>query len=178
LVEVKDGKTKKERSFKRLSEEHKRNIGLAHKGMKHTEKSKRKLSEALKKGHREGTIIPSFLGRKHTEETKRKISDNHHNCSGSNNSQWKGGMVQSRGYKSVYSPNHPNATINHYVRESRLVMEKKIGRILSKEEIVHHLDGDNTNNQLDNLHLFPNQSKHWTYHLYLRRIVKQMMGEC
>ncbi len=150
--------------MKKLTEEHKRNIGLAHKGMKHTVESKRKLSEALKKGYREGTIIHPFLGKKLTEEHKKSISENHYDCLGSNNSQWKGGVFETRGDKYISSPNHPNKTKAGYVKESRLIMEKKVGRYLTREEVVHHLDGDKTNNHPDNLHLFKNQSEHRTYH--------------
>ncbi len=164
---------KKKRSSKKLSEEHKRKIGLAHKGIRHTEESKRKLSETRKRMYREGKIIHPWIGRKHTEETKKKISDNHHNCSGSNNSQWKGGIISSRGIKYIHNPGHINSTVNNYVRESRLIMEKKIGRILDKKEVVHHSDSDNTNNDPDNLHLFNNQSEHSKYHCFLRRIVRK-----
>lgn len=50
---------------------------------------------------------------------------------------------------------------------SRYVMEKKLGRRLKKEEIVHHIDGDKLNNRLSNLMLFPNQNSHHQYHLYI-----------
>ncbi len=168
-------KQKKKRAFKRLSEEHKINIGLANKGKKHTEETKRNLSETWKKLYAEGTIIHPWIGRKHTEETKKKISENHYDCSGSNGSQWKGGITYSRGRKYIYTPNHPNKTNGNYVRESRLIMEKKIGRYLTRKEIVHHIDGDKINNNPENLYLFENQSKHWKYHLHLRRIVKKMV---
>ncbi|WP_077175866.1 HNH endonuclease [Pasteurella multocida] len=35
----------------------------------------------------------------------------------------------------------------------RLVMEKRIGRKLQRDEHVHHIDGDVTNNSIDNLAL-------------------------
>ena len=33
----------------------------------------------------------------------------------------------------------------------RIIMEKHLGRRLSRTEIIHHIDGDRTNNSLDNL---------------------------
>ena len=45
-----------------FSEEHKKNLSIAHKGIKQTEESKRKTSEAN-------------LGQKRSEESKRKMSD-------------------------------------------------------------------------------------------------------
>lgn len=39
------------------------------------------------------------------------------------------------------------------VREHRLIMENLIGRKLKDNEVVHHIDGDGLNNNLDNLML-------------------------
>jgi hypothetical protein len=46
------------------------------------------------------------------------------------------------------------------MREHRLVMERAIGRPLTKAEVVHHKDGNKANNALENLELLPNQSTH------------------
>jgi len=46
----------------------------------------------------------------------------------------------------------------------RLKFELHIGRKLIKEEIVHHIDGNPSNNSLNNLMLFPNQRAHAMYH--------------
>lgn len=54
-------------------------------------------------------------------------------------------------YKMIYIPNHPFATKSGHVREHRLVMEKHLGRYLTKEEIVHHLDENTLNNVISNL---------------------------
>jgi len=42
-------------------------------------------------------------------------------------------------------------------------MEQKIGRLLSKEEIVHHKDGNKLNNDVDNLEII-NRIKHISLH--------------
>ena len=57
----------------------------------------------------------------------------------------------------------------------RHVAEQKLSRKLKKGEVVHHFDFDKTNNHIDNLHLFSSNSEHWTYHLYLRRIVREAL---
>lgn len=113
---------------KTLSEEHKRKIGLAHKGRVIPLEQRKRQSETLKRLYREGKIIHPWIGRKHTEETKRKISMNHYDCSGSNNSAWKGGEVIIDGYVYIYAPNHPRKSKKNYVLKSVLEMEKKIGR--------------------------------------------------
>jgi transposase len=81
---------------------------------------------------------------------------------GEKNHCWRGG-VDSDGYVRVYQPDHPHAKANGTVLEHRLVMEKKIGRYLRPEEVVHHIDHDKANNDPDNLMLFPNNGAHLAY---------------
>ena len=69
-------------------------------------------------------------------------------------------MRKGSGYMLVYVPDHPNATCGGYVLEHRLVMEKKLGRYLTREEVVHHLDDNPANNHPDNLELFANNGLH------------------
>jgi hypothetical protein len=49
---------------------------------------------------------------------------------------------------------------NGMVRSSRLLIAQQIGRPLKPEEQVHHIDGDITNNKLENLMLFATQKDH------------------
>jgi hypothetical protein len=73
----------------------------------------------------------SRIGIKRPEQSKR--------MRGKNNFNWKGGRRKDKdGYILIYIPQHPNCDINGYVREHRLVMEKKMGRYLKKNEISHH----------------------------------------
>lgn len=48
--------------------------------------------------------------------------------------------------------------------EHRIVMEKHLGRKLTKTEVVHHIDGDKNNNDISNLKLFSNISEHVKFH--------------
>ncbi len=76
------------------------------------------------------------------------------------NHRWKGGRnIGSDGYVMVYCPEHPNSIGGNYVAEHRLVMEKKIGRYLSSNEIVHHLNGIRDDNRTENLEIV-DRSKH------------------
>lgn len=50
------------------------------------------------------------------------------------------------------------------VRYHRYVVEHYIGRKLLDEEVVHHIDNDTTNNNIDNLQLFDSKSEHLRYH--------------
>lgn len=53
------------------------------------------------------------------------------------------------------------------IDEHRLVMQNYLGRELTVDEIVHHIDGDKSNNKIDNLMLFLNKAEHTRHHIYL-----------
>ena len=78
-------------------------------------------------------------------------------------SNWKGGRKKERGYVLLYRPEHPHA-VRGYVREHRLVMEKKLGRYLEKSELVHHLDHIKDDNREENLMLMGSKSVHGKLH--------------
>ena len=63
------------------------------------------------------------------------------------------GWYKENGYIMRKVNNHPNSNKRGYVSEHRLVMEKKIGRFLNKKEVVHHIDGNGENNNINNLKL-------------------------
>lgn len=79
---------------------------------------------------------------------------------------WQGGRILDKsGYVYIHSPDHPNKNNSNYVFEHRLVMEKKIGRYLTRKEVVHHIDKDHSNNDIDNLMLFACNADHLAYEL-------------
>lgn len=71
---------------------------------------------------------------------------------GRNHWNWKEKTFLS-GYAYVWSPNHPNKTSSQRVAEHRLVMEKHLGRYLTKNEEVHHINGIKDDNRIKNLEL-------------------------
>jgi len=83
-----------------------------------------------------------------------RIKTGLHKRTGDKNPAWNGGMKFHNGKKMIYTPGHPHPNLHGiYVYESRLVMEKHIGRYLKSEEIVHHKDQNPLNNEPENLQI-------------------------
>lgn len=78
---------------------------------------------------------------------------------------WRGGRYLVGGYWYVRADDHPNATKAGYVAEHRLVMEGKLGRLLERHEVVHHIDGNPENNHPDNLMVFQSNPQHLRHEL-------------
>lgn len=92
-----------------------------------------------------------MIGHKTSESTKRKISLAN---SGPNSYMWKGGRSHNaQGYVLIKREQHPFKNISGYVFEHRLKMEEKLGRYLTKHEIVHHINGIKHDNRIENLEL-------------------------
>lgn len=68
--------------------------------------------------------------------------------------------IQRSGYWYVFRKDHPRSNKQGYIAEHRLVMEKSIGRFLSPEEAVHHINHIRTDNHIENLKLFSSRGLH------------------
>lgn len=91
--------------------------------------------------------------------------------SGPEHPDWKGGRsTDADGYILIYTPEHPHARKRGasppaYVAEHRLVMEAKLGRYLLPTEVVHHLNGVNDDNRVENLEVFASNADHLRHEL-------------
>ena len=77
------------------------------------------------------------------------------------------------GYRFVASPSHPRATEKGDVQEHILVAERAMGKPLPTKAVVHHMDGNRSNNDPKNLVVCQDQA----YHLILHRRMRALR-EC
>jgi len=71
---------------------------------------------------------------------------------------------------------HPTANPEGYVTEHKVVMEKAIGRYLTTEENVHHINMRKHDNVIGNLALVSSSRDHHRLHKYLERVAVFMLG--
>lgn len=81
-----------------------------------------------------------------------------------NRPAWKGGTSKMLGYVFEKVHNHPKANDAGYVKRSRLIMEEYLGRYLTDEECIHHINSDRSDDRIENLMLFPDKKSHMKYH--------------
>lgn len=100
----------------------------------------------------EGVVIANGLCSKHYERSRKhgdplKISDRY--------AAKFEKSIDSNGYVLVPKKGHKNAVRNGCrIPEHRLVMSEFLGRPLRKNENVHHINGDKTDNRIENLELW------------------------
>lgn len=100
----------------------------------------------------------SRKGKRLSEQSKRKISEaNRQNGEGHK-------KLRQDGYIKVYFPEHPYSSSDGYIMEHRLVMEKKIGRYLNADEVVHHINRVRADNRIENLMLMT-KKEHCSLHM-------------
>lgn len=68
------------------------------------------------------------------------------------------------GYIKVYVPDHPNCSADGYVMKHILVVERSIGRYLTENECVHHINHIRDDNRIENLKLMT-ISEHMSMHM-------------
>ena len=106
-------------------------------------------------GHVKGKPIRFLVG--HSSRLRKR---------GADHPNWKGGVsYDSNGYILELNPNHHRSMPNGYVRKHILIAEKALGKPLPDSAVVHHDDGDPSNNDNSNLVVCENNG----YHLFLHR---------
>lgn len=78
---------------------------------------------------------------------------------GETNPNWRGGKTHNAaGYVEI------RTDVNKHQYEHRVIMEKFLGRKLLSTEHIHHMNGDKTDNRIENLELLSNSDHIRLYH--------------
>lgn len=100
-----------------------------------------------------------------SEETRKKQSEYHlknKTFEKENHSNWNGGKSKTwNGYSLI------RISKGYYRREHRVIMEEHLGRKLTPEEMIHHINGIKTDNRIENLQILT-KSEHAKLHYSLR----------
>lgn len=86
--------------------------------------------------------------------------------------------MECNGYAMTYMPEHHAAYANGYVYDHVLEAEKMLGRRLTDEEVVHHIDRNRSNNRPDNLMVFDCGKSHAFYHGGGKAVCKDGVWHC
>ena len=105
------------------------------------------ISEIVQKTGTNRETIRQYLLKRYTPAQKRKlVKKNFHQLKGQDSPNWKGGREITRaGYVRLW------VSRTERVMEHRQVMEAHLGRKLTKSEAIHHINGNNADNRIENL---------------------------
>lgn len=85
--------------------------------------------------------------------------------------------INNNGYVEVWVGKHTSDGAGGYQKEHRIFVELSLGRRLSKKELVHHIDGDKTNNKLSNLLVCSGDFEHRKVHGQLERVAMSLVRD-
>ena len=142
------------------------------KGYKHSEETKEKMRLAGLNGI---TLTCKFCGKEFYVNLYRKDKAKYcsykchfkgRNIKGENHPNWKGGnkLNGDKNRLLIWKPEHLFSNGHGYVFRYRLVAEKCLGRYLTKDEVIHHINGNSLDDRPENLYLFATIGKHTGYH--------------
>ena len=111
-------------------------------------------------------IAEAQRGRVRTASERKRISEakkcNYNGLNGYGHTK-----AHNQGYVRVYVPEHPRASKDGYAMLHTVLMERKIGRCLSADEVVHHINHVKDDNRLSNLKLMKTR-EHQAMHMRQR----------
>ena len=143
-----------------------------------------KISKA-KIGNKNGIGNKGMTGKKHTEAWKKENSERMRNRIVSQDTKemlkirmkerrdkLEKRQLRSTGYIWIYVEGETRRVPEHHY-----VIEKHAGRKIVKGEVVHHINGDKTDNNINNLLLCKSQSEHRKTHYQLELCALNLLKE-
>ena len=101
----------------------------------------------------------------------KKLGVNIRKDAGENHHNWKGGrIVKGDGYIGIWKPQHKKADNQGYVYEHTLIVEEKLKRSLNRDEEIHHINLDKTDNNIENLCLCTHKT-----HIKIHRSIEKLI---
>lgn len=120
---------------------------------------------------------PAKFKHGHNQRGRKYDKSQYDNRRGKNHPNYTGGRLIEHDYRLILKPDHPFANNHGYVLEHRLVMEKYLGRYLTKEEIVHHINEDTLDNRIENLRVMI-RGDHGRHHTKDKPLVDMSDRKC
>lgn len=121
---------------------------------------KRRTESSPEEYHNRST---AHKGRKLSESHRRKISERNA-CDYNGLNGYGHTKNQNGGYVLAYVPLHPHAYSDGYQMLHTVLMERKLGRYLKDDEVVHHINHNRKDNRIENLQLM-NKKEHMSMHM-------------
>ncbi len=133
-----------EKPKRTLSKDHKSKIAEAHKGKKHSQESKDKIS-AKNKGK---TAWNKGLSNPNATKNLGKYAKG---LKGAEHPNWKGGLIKVNGYYYVWNEELGRHFGGKYVKRADFVWFEKYGEIIKEPYFLHHKDENKENDNIINL---------------------------
>ena len=86
-------------------------------------------------------------------------------CSKSCNHLKTGTLIDKDGYKRILTKDRHPSGVFKYILEHRIIIENTICRKLKRQEDVHHINGNRSDNRIHNLMVFNGRSSHRRYEM-------------